>query len=545
MNEIPLFDRPEKFAERPAIFDNGEALRYDWLETRSRVRARQLLGDRSDLDEARIGFLMEPGFEYVVTQWAIWRAGGIAVPLCPAHPQRELEYVIDDADVAMLLASRGLHAKLHPLAEARELPYRRVAARGYDVFPILPLLAEEERARAVAVAEAKDLPQLSIDRRAMILYTSGTTGRPKGVVTTHANIDAHMRALVEAWEWQPTDRILHVLPLHHTHGIVNALCCALYAGASVEFALSFDAAATWDRLASPEVTVFMAVPTIYAKLLREWEKADAFTRRRWSRGAGELRLMVSGSAALPVTLFDRWQEITGHRLLERYGMTEIGMGLSNPFFGERRSGTVGQPLPSVEMRVVDAESRAILAEGVKPLADEVSGEILVRGPMVFSEYWRRPEETAEAFEEGWFRTGDEATLQDGYYRILGRNSVDILKSGGYKISAIEIEELLRSHPAVRDCAVVGLPDEEWGERIAAAVVAEPGAELIPDLTSAGLAGAEERSRSVERVLDPWARERLAPYKVPRRWLCVEELPRNAMGKVQKPLVKELFSKGAK
>lgn len=254
--------------------------------------------------------------------------------------------------------------------------------------------------------------------------------------------------------------------------------------------------------------------------------------------------MVSGSSALPVSLFDRWEEITAHRLLERYGMTEIGMGLSNPFAGERRPGTVGQPLPSVELRIVDAESGEILAEGVEPAAREVSGEILVRGPMVFSEYWQRPEETAEAFKDGWFRTGDHAILENGYYRILGRNSVDILKSGGYKISAIEIEEALRSHPAIRDCAVVGLPDEEWGERVAAAVVTEPGAWFVPDLTSAGIAGVEERSQSVERVLEPWIRERLAPYKVPKLWLSVEDLPRNAMGKVQKKEVQALFLSGA-
>jgi len=533
MNKIPLFDRPAQFGARAAIFENGESLRYDWLETRSRIRARQLLGDRADLEEARIGFLMDPGFEYVVTQWAIWRAGGIAVPLCPDHPEAELAYVIDDADVEMLLASRGFHSKLHPLAEARGLPYRRVAARGYEVFPILPLLADDERARAVEADDATELPPVSMDRRAMILYTSGTTGRPKGVVTTHANIDAHMRALLEAWEWTADDRILHVLPLHHTHGIVNALCCALYAGGSVEFAGAFDAGGTWDRLASSEVTVFMAVPTIYAQLLRAWEEADEFTRARWSKGVGALRLMVSGSAALPVTLFRRWEEITGHRLLERYGMTEIGMGLSNPFFGERRAGTVGQPLPGVELRIVDSDSRAVLAEDVHAVGEGTTGEgtageILVRGPMVFSEYWRRPEETAEAFDNGWFRTGDVAVLEDGYYRILGRGSVDILKSGGYKISAVEIEEVLRTHVDVRDCAVVGLPDEEWGERVAVALVLESGAEC---------GGHPE---AVETVLGPWVRERLAPYKVPRLWLCVQALPRNAMGKVQKSDVQALF-----
>ena len=237
--------------------------------------------------------------------------------------------------------------------------------------------------------------------------------------------------------------------------------------------------------------------------------------------------MVSGSAALPVAVFERWEEITGRRLLERYGMTEIGMGLSNPYDGERRPGTVGQPLPGVGLRLVSPATGRVLAEGVEAFEPGESGEIQVRGPMVFSEYWRRPEETAAAFDDGWFLTGDEAVLEDGYYRLMGRRSVDILKSGGYKISAVEIEELLRTHPAVRDCAVVGIPDEDWGERVAAAVVPEP--------------GGGEPSDTLPQQLDPWARERLARYKVPRAWLCVDDLPRNAMGKVRKPAVQELFS----
>jgi len=184
----------------------------------------------------------------------------------------------------------------------------------------------------------------------------------------------------------------------------------------------------------------------------------------------------------------------------------------------------------------------VLAEGLHAIEEGASGEIQVRGPMVFSEYWGRPDDTAASFKDGWFRTGDEAVLEEGYYRILGRRSVDILKSGGYKISAVEIEEVLRSHPAVQDCAVVGLPCEEWGERVAAAVVTEPGASLLPDPIPAGQEGLEEeRSKAVKSILDGWSRERLAPYKVPRAWLCVDELPRNAMGKIQKLAVQDLFA----
>ena len=493
----------------------GASHTYGELEAQSRLRARHLLADAgaADLDGARVGFLMEPGFEYVVTQWAIWRAGGIAVPLCPDHPAPEIDYVIDDADCAALLGAGKTGRRIEGPARERGIPFHDVSDTG----------------QAASVSGGPDpdpLPTVGSDRPAMILYTSGTTGRPKGVVTTHGQIEAHIRSLIDAWRWERDDRILHVLPLHHTHGVVNALCCPLYAGAAVEFGGSFDPAGAWERLASGDISVFMAVPTIYAKLLHAWDAADRATRERWAQGVGALRLMVSGSAALPVRAFERWQEITGHRLLERYGMTEIGMGLSNPYDGERRPGTVGQPLPGVGLRLVRPATGRVLADGLEVFAPGESGEIRIRGPMVFSEYWRRPEETAAAFADGWFLTGDEAVLEDGYYRLLGRRSVDMLKSGGYKISAVEIEELLRTHPDVRDCAVVGIPDEDWGERIAAAVVPEPDA-----------AG---RSDALPERLDPWVRDRLARYKVPRAWLCVADLPRNAMGKVQKPAVQALF-----
>ena len=516
MTGSALLHPPREWSASLAVLAGGAAHTYGDLDARSRLRAQHLLAEAAtpDLDGARVGFLMDPGFEYVVTQWAAWRAGGIAVPLSPHHPVRELEYVIDDADCSALIGAGETGRRMEGPASERGIPFHDVSATN-------------EGRLALHSPDSGPLPRITEDRPAMILYTSGTTGRPKGVVTTHGQIEAHITSLVGAWRWTRDDRILHVLPLHHTHGIVNALCCPLYAGATVEFAGGFDPKATWDRLASGDITVFMAVPTVYAKLLRAWDDAEPTTRSRWSLGAGALRLMVSGSAALPARVFERWEEITGHRLLERYGMTEIGMGLSNPYDGERRPGTVGQPLPGVDLRLVRPATGEVLAEGVDACVPGESGEIQVRGRMVFSEYWRRPEETATAFTDGWFRTGDEAVLEDGYYRILGRRSVDILKSGGYKISAVEIEELLRSHPAVRDCAVVGIPDEDWGERVSAAVVPEPGAS---PRTSDGIAA----------LLDPWARERLARYKLPRAWRCVDDLPRNAMGKVQKPAVRALF-----
>jgi malonyl-CoA/methylmalonyl-CoA synthetase len=277
---------------------------------------------------------------------------------------------------------------------------------------------------------------------------------------------------------------------------------------------SFDAQRVWERLASGDITVFTAVPTIYHRLIAAWDAAPPDVRRAWSAGVGGLRLMMSGSAALPVQTLERWREISGHTLLERYGMTEIGMALANPLDGERRPGFVGVPLPGVDVRIVDDEGA--------PVPAGTAGELEVRGPSVFLEYWQRPDETRDAFRDGWFRTGDMAVIEGGSYRLLGRTSVDIIKTGGFKVSALEIEEVLREHPAIAECAVVGIGDAEWGERVAAAV------ELHADA-----------SLSLED-LQEWARARLAPYKVPRALRPVPTLPRNAMGKVTKPEVAGLF-----
>jgi malonyl-CoA/methylmalonyl-CoA synthetase len=348
----------------------------------------------------------------------------------------------------------------------------------------------------------------------LILYTSGTTGTPKGVVTTHANLEAQITSLITAWEWTAGDCALLVLPLHHVHGVVNVVGSTLWAGATCEIAPRFEAEAAWTRLASGELTVFTAVPTVYQKLIASWEKAPPAVQRARSEGCRQLRLMMSGSSALPVQMLERWRAISGHTLLERYGMTEIAMALSNPLRGERRPGFVGVPLPGVVVRLIDG-----LGSEVPPGA---AGELEVRGPAVFLEYWRRPDETRQAFRDGWFRTGDVAAMEDGRYRLLGRMSIDIIKTGGYKVSALEIESVLLDHPAVAQCAVVGIADDTWGERIAVAIELRPSAELVL------------------QELQEWAKVRLAPYKIPRELRCVDALPRNAMGKVLKQQVAALF-----
>jgi malonyl-CoA/methylmalonyl-CoA synthetase len=483
---------------RPAIIAADGTFSYADLDDASRRVAGALLGDNEDLNQTRVAFLTAPSFAYAAVQRGIWRAGGVAVPLAVSHPPAELEYVIRDAGASVVVADGLSAAMLAPLARA-------VRARLVTVD------------RALAAAPADDMIHLGSNRRAMIIYTSGTTGRPKGVVSTHQVIGAQIASLVEAWGWTPSDRLLLTLPLHHVHGIINGLGSALAVRATCEILPVFDADQVWNRLASGEITVFTAVPTIYSRLIASWDAAPPDVRRVRSEGVGRLRLMMSGSAALPVSMLERWREISGHTLLERYGMTEIGMALANPLHGERRPGFVGTPLPGVEVRLADEQGREVI--------DGAPGELEVRGPSVFTEYWQRPEETSAAFRDGWFRTGDVAVVEGGSYRLLGRTSVDIIKTGGFKVSALEIEELLRTHPAITECAVVGVADNEWGERVSAAVELKDETALTLD------------------ELQQWAKQRLAPYKVPRALAAVPALPRNAMGKVVKPEVAALFKSG--
>ena len=494
-SQIPLIARAAQHLERRALVADEGVVSYRELLDASAEAASVLLDGARDLAESRVAFLTPPGLSYVKAQWGIWLAGGVAVPLCVSHPAPELEYVLRDAEVEVVLAHPTCEALLRPLARQSGLRY---------------LSTEALRGKGAR------LPDIPPSRRAMIVYTSGTTSRPKGVVSTHANIEAQIKTLITAWQWRREDHILQVLPLHHIHGIINVLCCALWSGAACELLPRFDAESVWRRFVESELTLFMAVPTIYSKLIAAWEKAPPERREAWSRACSKMRLMVSGSAALPVSVLEKWEGISGHVLLERYGMTEIGMALSNPLNGKRHPGRVGTPLPGVEVRLVGDDG----LEGA-------AGEIQVRGSSVFLEYWRRPDATREAYDDGWFRTGDMAEwAEQGGYRILGRKSVDIIKTGGYKVSALEVEEGLRAHEDIAECAVVGVPDEEWGERVAAAFVREAGAN--PD----------------HQALRAWATERMASYKVPTLWLEVEALPANALGKVVKPRVKTLFKSDA-
>jgi acyl-CoA synthetase (AMP-forming)/AMP-acid ligase II len=337
---------------RTAIVACDGTYTYDDLDDASRRVAGCLLGDNDDLRQTRVAFLVTPSFAYAAVQRGVWRAGGVAVPLAVSHPPAELEYVIRDSGASVVVAGPGFEDVLMPLAKATKARF----VRAVD---------------AITAAPASELPHLPSSRRALIIYTSGTTGKPKGAVTTHENVGSQVAALVEAWGWRPSDRLLLVLPLHHVHGIINGLGSALAVRATVEVLPAFDADKVWERLSSGEITVFTAVPTIYSKLIAAWDAAPALQASR-SAGVKKLRLMMSGSAALPVHILERWRAISGHTLLERYGMTEIGMALSNPLNGERRPGCVGQPLPNVDVHLVDEDGIDV--------PDGTPGELEVRGP---------------------------------------------------------------------------------------------------------------------------------------------------------------------
>ncbi|MTF40604.1 acyl-CoA synthetase [Cyanobacterium aponinum] len=492
---IPLVKEAEKYLDRIAIIDQEKEFTYSDLLFTSHQIASLLLTGKQDLKEERIAYLIPSEFNHVATQWGIWRAGGISVPLCISHPLPELEYVIQDAQVSIIIA--------HPNFEN-----------------IAKCLAENNNCRFVSTKEIASvdtlvtLPQIEISRRALILYTSGTTGKPKGVVITHKNILSQVQSLVKAWGWQESDSILHTLPLHHIHGIINVLTCALYSGAKCHLLPKFDPESVWNKIIEGKLTIYMAVPTIYVKLINYWQRCDRILREQMSAGCRKMRLMVSGSAALPVKVLQQWQEISGHFLLERYGMTEIGMALSNPLEGKRFAGYVGKPLPGVTVRLVDERGNI--------LKENTAGEIQIKGNNVFLEYWQKPEATEKAFKDGWFCTGDLGIIENKNYRILGRLSVDIIKTGGYKVSALEIEEVLRTHPEIKDCAVVGVKDEHWGERVCVAIIAIKDDKLTLD------------------NLRQWAKEKLAVYKIPSKMLMVDDFPRNAMGKVMKPKIIDLF-----
>ncbi|MEV0780573.1 acyl-CoA synthetase [Streptomyces sp. NPDC050433] len=474
----PLFPALAAGSTRPALHFGDQALSHAELATVAGTLAARIAG------APRVAVWATPTLGTAVGVVAALLAGVPVVPVNPKTGERELTHIVTDSSPALVLAERGV-----------ELP---------------PTLAELKRLDTdvtVSVPNAAPLPaEPSPESPALIVYTSGTTGPPKGVVLPRRAVAANLDALEDAWQWTEADILVHALPLFHVHGLILGILGPLRRGGSVRHLGRFSTEGVARELSSG-ATMLFGVPTMYHRIAEALADDPAL--------AGALtgaRLLVSGSAALPVHDHERIAAATGRRVIERYGMTETLMNTSVRADGEPRAGTVGVPLEGVELRLVDEAGATITA-----CDGDTVGEIQVRGSNLFTEYLNRPDATEAAFDDGWFRTGDMAIRDpDGYVRIVGRKATDLIKSGGYKIGAGEIENVLLEHPGVREAAVTGEPDEDLGERIIAWIVpaqadAPPSAEEL-----AAHVGAQ-----------------LASHKRPRTVRYLQALPRNDMGKIMK------------
>jgi malonyl-CoA/methylmalonyl-CoA synthetase len=484
--------------------ETGDGLLYSWrdIDRASAMMANLLAG--LDLPPAsRIAVQVEKSVEAVLLYLATLRAGHVYLPLNTAYQSAEVAYFVGNAEPAVVVCSSqnfGWVSKIAFQAGARH------------VFTLDDDRTGSLLQRAALCSDQHRVVPRSGDDLAAILYTSGTTGRSKGAMLSHANLLSNAQVLKQYWGWRTAgeggDVLIHALPIFHVHGLFVALHGALINGSKMLWFSRFDAREVVRRM--PEATVFMGVPTMYVRLLAEPALDRDATRN--------MRLFVSGSAPLLIETFAQWEERTGHTILERYGMSETAMLTSNPCRapdGERRGGTVGFPLPGVELRVRGPDGK-ILGRG------EI-GDIEVRGPNVFKGYWRMPEKTREEFtEDGFFRTGDVGLVDaGGYVNIVGR-SKDLIISGGYNVYPAEIEGYINEMPGVAESALVGVPHPDFGEVGVVVVTARPGVALAPDAIIADL------------------KARLANFKIPKRCFVEPELPRNAMGKVQKNLLRDRY-----
>jgi malonyl-CoA/methylmalonyl-CoA synthetase len=481
----------------------------------------------------RVAVFLGNGPEWVLLHLALLRLGAVLVPLNLAYRRREIGHILSDAAPRLLVTGTAQLALLGEVpAEERASLEAALTVEELDAWP-----AGKDRgsgdgsgdggqlsADAAGEGPAGEAGAPGGDDLALLLYTSGTTGPSKGAMISHNNLLATVTGLLAAWSWRADDVVLLALPLFHVHGLVVGLDCALAAGATVELRRRFDAAAAAGELATGAATLFFGVPTMYVRLVEELQRRTGTMTEGSESVAGSgavsaaglaaVRMFCSGSAPLAPETFAAFRDLTGHAILERYGMTETGMILSNPYLGPRVPGQVGSPLPGVSVRLVD--------EAGRDLQPGAEGELLVRGANVFSGYWQAPEKTAASFlhdEAGrrWFRTGDLARQDPatGAFTLLGRRH-ELILSGGFNVYPREVEEALLSFPGVREAAVVGRPHPEWGE--------VPVAYLVAD-----------------RPLDPpallaFCKDQLAAFKVPREVRFLDALPRNALGKLQKHLL---------
>ncbi len=494
-NLFTLFRSLAPDPARPFIhFPDGTSLTYGDMLAGSARLAHALVG-LGVVPGDRVATQVEKSTEAILLYLACLRAGAAYLPINPAYTLAELDYFLADSEPRVMVCDPARYEAVSALAGKLGVAHTETmdaSGRG----------SLADRATGMG-ADFADLDRAG-DDLAAILYTSGTTGRSKGAMLTHDNLASNALALKDAWRWSGDDVLLHALPIFHTHGLFVATNVTLITGASMIFMPRLDA----DEIVRlmPSATTMMGVPTFYTRLLQDPRLDRALT--------AHMRLFVSGSAPLLAETHREWEARTGHAILERYGMTETNMNISNPYEGDRRAGTVGMPLPGVEGRITDPETG-------RPLATGEIGMIEIRGPNVFKGYWRMPEKTAAEFREGgWFITGDLGMVDErGYFSILGRGK-DLVISGGFNVYPKEVEDEIDALPGVVESAVIGVPHPDFGEGVTAVVSLKKGAALTEAQVLAALT------------------DRLAGYKRPKRVIFVDDLPRNTMGKVQKAALRE-------
>ncbi|GER91183.1 long-chain-fatty-acid--CoA ligase [Dictyobacter vulcani] len=510
-----VFYHAQQQPERPALFFEQQIISYGQLATDITSFAHALKSTGIQAGD-RVALFLPNSPAFIIAYLGTQLAGGIVVLVNNQYRKVELSHILNDAGVRLCITSvagaEEIQVLTVPTLKTLVLVDVSESAVSTTVFEQIAFEDFIKQGAQPIAAQQLDIPFQTMPQAtdpAVIGYTSGTTGRSKGALLLHRNLLANSIAVTTAWHWQQQDRLLLTLPLFHTHGLMVGVHGTLLMGASLILKQKFEAADVFSTLQSnATITLFFGVPTMYSRLLAEAERQRVAIR--------PLRLYVSGSAPLSPQLFKDFERVSGQRILERYGMTETIMNLTNPYDGERRPGTVGGPFPGQEARIVAVQSRQLLPP------DEI-GEIEVRGPHVFQGYWQRPEATAEVLAaDGWFSTGDLGSCShDGYYTITGR-ARELIISGGYNIYPREIEDVLESHPDIEEVAVIGMPDPDMGEQVVAIIV--PVAGRVPDHAS----------------LIAFCREQLASYKKPRKIIEVDSLPRNALGKVQKHILSARF-----
>lgn len=501
-----LAETARKYFDKPAVVFEGTSYTFRAFD-REVERYTAMLHASGVGKGDRVAVQLPKRMEVLFLHFAILSVGAINLPLNPSFRAEEVEYFLSDSGSSLFVTDE------HRFASAER------AVRGLrGVRTLLVDGAGREGTGSLARRLArtpKGFPRTypaGSDDVALLCYTSGTTGRSKGAMITHRNLIANMLALSAAWEWTADDVLLHALPLFHVHGLNVAAQGSLYAGSTLIMHEKFDAGRAWRALEEQRCTLFMGVPTMYQRLMNEWEKREKKPDLR------AMRVFISGSAPLSDNLFHQFERATGFRILERYGMTETGMNASNRIdLAGRKAKSVGYPLAGVAIRVVGDD-------GSDAPPGEV-GEVWIRGDNVFRGYWGMPGKTQESFVQGWFRSGDlgyQDPKDGGRLYLVGR-AKELIITGGYNVYPKEVENILESHEAVKESAAVGLPDEEFGEKVVAVVVLKEGkGSLLPE------------------VLVEHCRKRMAPYKCPRQIVIVPELPRNAMGKIQKNRIPRIF-----